>query len=565
MPNILDEEKITPISPPLDFKPLDKKGVEEEAKKLREARELPKPPGKTLDWETGVKYLNLLTPDQWKRLSPYMYRLFPVINREPKYIDVFPGPFTWDQVKVKHGGGRYKIIVKDVDSTKRKYDDSFFEIEFEIPLVDCDPILNYEELDLNAMKNRSYIDNLKARHILDASGRPFSGGNGNNSNPNDLSSFMLKEMFSKFMNMNTEQQNAIRAGMRTDDTAMAKALDLVQKTGERGMDLILEKAKQEDPMKLANMFLTLFDKMGNKAGNENNANDKYIMMMMTMMQENAKVVQASSASQNQLLMELLKMEKEKNEQKEVEKGDEFGTVEKVLKLAEMLGLRRGNPLSEGEGEGLWGKLIEVAPQGLAVLNNIIMAAMNRPSQNFVGNQPINNQGGAERTGYLARGINQNYNPPPIQNEVVRNPEVVTTQPIQNPSNFQQFQTANKQIVEMQKTNQPIQNQTLNQPQNQNLDISLYTNFVYTAMIQNTPGYEFAISVTNMIGREKYLEVTRLGEENLTGMFKASPENWNRLINMFGEEKVKKFVHEFVHSDEIIEKMENEEEMEEEEK
>jgi len=535
------DEKSEPREPKLNFKPLSQEEVMKQAKKMKEERTLPIPPGGNVDLKTTLQWFALLSQPHWDRLAVYLFRLFPLIDREPKYIEVFAGPFTYDQIIRSHGGGKYKIMVKDLDKYKKtdREDNGFFSCYFEIPMSEHDPILNYAELMVDERGNRAYVDKLKIKGILDRDGRIIDKNaiqqqqqNQTDGSANGMMMSMFKDMLTKFMDLNREQQNNVRGTMRTDESAMAKALELVQKSGETGIQMVMERARQEDPTKMMTMMMTMMEKMNPPKVNDD-SKDKLYMMMLQMQQESSKQQMAMMQSMMEMNKGVVKEEK-----------DEFESMERVFKLANMMGFKKGNPVSETGG---WAdKLMDMAPSVIQSVTQIIGAAMMaknsggvvRPS--VVPNSNLNNQTGEvvqEQVpqlpgGYLNRGYNPNPDPVPPTPKVT---------PISTPTN------SNNQV------NPNIPNQE------QMNSFALYGSFVVNAIAQGVRGHEFAQSVTNMIGERDYLKIANSGEEQLFNALKATPLVWDEL-GVYGEDKIKLFVHEFCNMEETFKKeMEEEDE------
>lgn len=561
MPEILEEKEAIGVEGRVEgskFKPLSQDQIEKEAKKLKDERALPVKPGNQPDIKATMKWLGLLNNNHWERLAVYLYRTWPIIDREPKYIDMFGSGFTLDDIKKNHGGGKYKLSIKDTDKGFKAPEDCFFECYFEIPVSESDPIINYEELDLFSNKNRQYIDKLKLKGILDRDGRAIKPGATNpethgGNDPNSMAMGLVKTMLDQFMNLNREQQNSIKGAMKTDDSAVAKALELVQKSGERGIDLVVERFKQEDPTKMMTIMFNMMEKMNPKG---DDGKDKLFMLMISQMQESSKNQMMLMQENTRNMIEMMKMEKDNSKGEEKEEKDPFEQVERVLKMASMLGLRKGNPI---EGANGWvDKVVDIGASVLPqVLNIVGMAMSNRgviptPVQSQV--RPSNSNPGVNQnvevprevpTGYLARGFSPSYTPigdnqtVPIQTPIQSPIPISTGKPISQVPNPSQGN-----LVEM------------------NQQLATYTSFIVNSMNNDERGYDFARSVQSFVPKIVYLQLTNLGEEGIFNSIKENPISWNQL-SVFGEERVKKFIHEFVHADEIIEQLEKEEFSEEE--
>ena len=133
------------------------------------ARKWPHNPDKKGTFEDLQAWFEDFTPKQWEHAIIYLYRSWPAILREPKYIDIISGPdqLTEDYIVKTHGGGKYLLVVVDSDYAKGG---KRFEARLDISVVTADPFINYKELDIGNRVNKTYVEQLKAKGILDDDG-----------------------------------------------------------------------------------------------------------------------------------------------------------------------------------------------------------------------------------------------------------------------------------------------------------------------------------------------------------------------------------------------------------
>lgn len=131
----------------------------EKKPKLKPDLQLPcKKQGEKVDTETGFSWLEKLTEEQTRLLIIYVYRLQPVINREPKYIEKYEstdcGNFTFNYLKSAHGGGMYEVSVNELGSGIR-----LFRFQIVIDSNIYPPIIPIKEIDTGSSKNEQFIGN----------------------------------------------------------------------------------------------------------------------------------------------------------------------------------------------------------------------------------------------------------------------------------------------------------------------------------------------------------------------------------------------------------------------
>lgn len=255
-------------------------------KTYNNARKWPVMPAVNMDWKAFEMWTAKFTWHHWSHFDAYLYRMFPVIHREPKYIDTFPGTesegkhadLTMEAIRKKHGGGKYKFHIRDADQDKE-----VAYVKFEIPIADCDPKLNLFELDTVNKLNRAYVDMLIRRGALNHDGtvkenqamgsqtnvaevltavsgfmKQQGGGTGDGTSAILLT--MLKELLAQNSNKPsevakiTELITLLSATSKKEDNSMLPMLQMMQQqmadANQRFM-LLLEKVMQPPPVPVA--------------------------------------------------------------------------------------------------------------------------------------------------------------------------------------------------------------------------------------------------------------------------------------------------------------------------
>ncbi|OHE78565.1 MAG: hypothetical protein A2107_07550 [Verrucomicrobia bacterium GWF2_62_7] len=104
-------------------------------------------------------------PD-WEAGSVYVYRLWPVIDRQlaghkEKNIDIFTSPITDLDILHRHGSGKYQLRFNDSNKPKGLVNVATCKADINDPLYE--PVVPLEEIVEGADANKSFIEGLKAR------------------------------------------------------------------------------------------------------------------------------------------------------------------------------------------------------------------------------------------------------------------------------------------------------------------------------------------------------------------------------------------------------------------
>lgn len=484
--------------------------VDKAASDLANDHILPLPPGKSLDWDQAQKYMSLLTPAMWSHFMVYLYRIKPKIRRQlndpnsPNYIDCLAEPFTLDYLITRHGGGKYQLQAVDNDR-RPTTNKEVFKCLFDINDTQYPPILNYQELELEARENKSYIAWLQNKGILDGKGNvmPQPAAAPPASAATNLSAKEVLDILGYAHKMNSDQQAAFRAQFAPGTDSLSKSVG----------DILLEKMRQDDPSRDWDRMMAFIEKL--------NKPDSSFAQMLQMQQEQRK----TDLEYTRLLLA--------NQQDRTNPRSQFGEFREFLMFAREIWQTGG---SGGRRNG-WDTGLEIARDvvlpGLQTLGNTItniMALRNgvapvaaapggRGTTTPQAFDPYANP--AARAAY-AQSMSQQAQPQPA---AAGGPGP----PAPNPAN----------------PAQPAD------PQNQLLGLfAQYGNLIVGHLNNGTAGYDFADMITGLLGIATHAMIAAQGEELLVTTMMGIPE-----MAIFGETRLRQFTHEFIHYQEFLERQE----------
>ncbi len=466
----------------------------EEADEAAKRRMLPTPPGNRPTWPMLEKWLQSLTDEQWSRIIVYLYRTYPVIWRDPKNIEVLSqrDMATRKYIKNKHGGGKYRATVNDTDrlrgnqKQKSGIRNTILDCYFEIPIIEAEPILDYEELDLGIRDNRSYVDNLKARGILNREGKAVQNKSGEE-NLTDL----VKDLTGTITNMSQQQisqmQEALRnKGSDTETQVLEKTIAMMGRASEKSVELLMGQVKEQDPGKLLDMV----DRIMNRMTPKDTLSGGDVFKQLLTMQE------SSHKAQMNMMEKLVELK--------TGGGDDetkmFERIKLYREIIEPIGGRSGKTPWH---ENLFSVLPSILEYGSRIVGSIVAAKMKLPATTPGAPPPPLGGGGGE-------------------NSVVP----ISTNPPSNPS-----------------TNSEQPPSTPETRVDPNEFITQYGGIILNAISQGTPGDQFAESITQLYGLSIYHIASNIGKNNLLAAMQNNPEFMTHASPMWPQ--VKTFVDEFL--------------------
>lgn len=254
--------------------------VEEQrgSKKAAKSEAILKPPAKKFSAEHAEKYFawqNKLPEVQWAHLTPYLYRLWPVIIKTPSYVDKFAGPFTSQDVLEKWGAGKYQIRLSD--STRNEGGQiCTVLLNLDSNWHDHPPVMGPGELDMSHPNNKGYIEWARSKGLIPMAGTAPAAQDSAVPQLVDL----LKQLMVQKQQTDPYGAKAIETVLGMMEAANKRSVDLVaaaQKpaTGSSGVELltavtplllpIIQKMLQPgpDPLALLAAAKDLFGPKGN--------------------------------------------------------------------------------------------------------------------------------------------------------------------------------------------------------------------------------------------------------------------------------------------------------------
>lgn len=493
-PEIQPDSQATEGGPPPSRFPTNRP-VDKAAAELAQKHALPQPPGKTLDWDQMQAYLALLTPEMWSHISIWLYRIRPRIIRQlkdpqaPNYIDCIGEKFDTDYIIERHGGGKYMIEATDSTATKRGESRHLFRCFFQIDEIRHEPKLVYEELDVNARENMSYIQMLQHRGTLDGKGQVVQNQSQSNNAAAGINADVIKEILGFVSKLNTEQQNALHSRLATDKDDLSKSVG----------NILLEKMKQDDPSKQVQMLSSLLTALKEIVGTSKSDGNSTLYDRIIQMQ----------AEHNKTVLQLIERISQNNRPEANPEGtDEFDRLSKVLEFAEKLSAMRGGGGGHRNG---WDIGLDYAKElGLPLMQTISnIFTLRRGGQPV----PVGNPG--------APGAFDPY----------ANPQALRAH-------------ANTMNAQQPPPSMPMGTATASTPL-MGL-FQAYGGIVINALNNRTPGFEFADYVCGLMGDATHAMIANYGEDNIVQTMMTIPE-----FVMFGEPRLRTFTHEFIHFEEFL--------------
>lgn len=528
----------TPVAdtPPEAPKPriIRNREVDKAASALTNDHVLPIPPGKTLDWVQVEKYLALLTPAMWSHFMVYVYRVKPKIRRQlrdpnsPNYIDCLSEPFTLDYLISRHGGGKYQL--QAVDTDKKDYGtNGFFKCLLEINDVQHPPILDYAELEIEARENKSYVTWLQNKGILGSDGKvippqPVTGPPSANGN---MSAQDVLNILGYAQKMNSDQQAAFRAQFAPGPDSLSKSVG----------DILLEKMRQDDPREDWKMMMGFMDKLNEK----NNKPDNTFAQILQLQQDQSARMMQMQSEERKTNLEYTKLLLSTQQQQANPTKSQFSEFREIIAFArELLGSAGGHGRRSGWDTGLEIARDVALPaiQSLGATITNIMALRN-------GQPPV---AGAPGTPAHPAAFD------PYANPAARSAYAQTLAHQPQPTPAPAPAPPPPPGPQPAAPGQPPPGDP-GDAQNQLLGLfSQYGNLIIGHLNSGTPGYDFAAMITDLMGTATHAMIATQGEEMLWSTMMRIPE-----MAMFGEARLREFVHQFVNYQQFFDQQEEPEE------
>lgn len=534
------------------------------AEDLRKKKLLPKFPAWSITIEDLQKWLDLLTTDQLPRVLIYLYRTMPIIVRQQvdpnadtnidkvsgidennlrnwKLKDVRNG---W--IKNSHGGGGYRLDICDTANPNKKgKGGKLGECRFVIPENEAEPIINLHELNMGAKENKAYINKLVAQGKID---KDYNVIETNRQNGNgDAAIAAMKEAFAMAEKLNASQQAVFKKEMGVSD-ASSKAMG----------DILTEIVKQNDPKKQMDQMLTMVTALTTAMKSttppvvsqpdnttailklmmdQSQQNMQMFMKMMDMQIAaitNNKATATTNPSDPMDLMDRLMAVTDRMMQWREGKSDTVSTEEEPKDWKDKLldiGEKIATPLALS-----WLQKQYAQPTGVGIQSGLANppAQFSPPHSALPKAQPNQTHVGAGRPyspyapgAQIAAPTTQQQ----IQPEPALNPEVV--------GQVQQPQQTPPQGVEVLQA------------------IAAYGPMITEKMIAGVKGYDFGEWVKNGFGITPIMLVKKYPAEQILAMIKQQiPQFWEAVQHL-GDEYVINWIDEFGRTEEILDKLDQE--------
>lgn len=478
--------------------------INQKAEEIKQRRALPPKPGNLVKFSELQEWLTLLPEDAKDRVTIWVYRRAPVINRQlvdptaDNNIDTIYSGFdklTEEYMKSNHGGGNYKFVIKDEDKPLDAKG-GYFQAVLNVDMLEFPPKLDLREVEWDHQHNKGYKSWCRAKKLINDNNMPVIEKVGDTPPvTNGVDANMLKMMLDFTAKMSDKEQEALKRKVGGED-AISKSMN----------ELFLEKLKQEDPSKQMNMVVSLVTAMQSMQPKPqpDNTLATIIPMFMTMMQQ----ANESANRQMTFMVEMMKA----NQPKEREETDELDKLQKLLAIAKEI--KGGGSAPE---KTVTESIIEAAG---AILPGVLDLAGRVMAANAV-----------------AKGM-------------------TTGQPQQQvrPDNSQVITEQNKQLQQPQ-----VQQgaQVIGDDKSKAIQmIQAFTPQIITHLAGD--GYEFGLWIAQGYGDMIAASIANLGPDKLMEAAKGVPEFWNQVASTYGEPHFRKWLESLCNYKQIVEELDKEE-------
>ena len=499
--------------------------IEAKANEIKEKRALPPKPGDRVAFHELQKWLALLGPEAQERITIWVYRRDPIINRQlvdpqaDNNIDILYQDFdklSEEYMIANHGGGNYKFTIKDEDKPKTQLG-GYFEATLNIPMLDNPPKLDLREVEWDNPRNKGFKSWCRSRKMIDENNKPMAEIKQQEAKVNGsggVDASMLKMLLDFTTQMSQKEQNALKQKIGGED-AITKSMG----------DLMLEKMKQDDPNKSAATMIQMITAIkGIQPEPQKDNTIAVIMPLITGMMANMQAASAQaieSSKQNfQMMMEMFKA----NQPSPREEGDELEKLQKLLAIAKEI-KGGGTAAEKTMTESLIDLGRDVLPSALTLFGNIM--AMNAAAKGVQGIQPMPSV--------------------PSQPADVK----------QGPANFATLHERNTMNYQPQPN--PPNAPALPAPSEAANLIAQFEPIIINKLAGE--GWEFGAWVSEGFGDASAAGLVKYGPEGLLNAAKSVPSFWQKVESTYGEPHLRKWLASLCNYREIMNQ--NGKEMEEE--
>jgi hypothetical protein len=464
----------------------------------RKELKLPPTPGTYLNWEQWESYATKLTKDHWSHLDCYLYRYFPVIYQEPKYIDCLGEWRDYNYYIETHGGGKYGLIA--CDRALPKHSQIVASIRFEIDMLKHPPKLNYASLELGEKKNRAYITTLINKGILAPDTLEVIPLQPKVNDQSELVNKLVDKVTDLATDRNNKNNQPRDSGL--ENQAASKAIDMISNVSSKLLD---QNISNQDPFKSIESVIKLLGiSKGEGGGNQT------FELMKFMMESQAKMTQIMldmNKSANERMEKLI--EKMDSRSTQGNGGSDMDKLDTFLTIAERL----GGGGTQSTLQTIVGAAKEILPAFVGPMVNMLMA---KQTPYPITQQPQSTQA-LVPSNQVPPGFDPNAGVPPI----MPNPND-PSQPIQ--ASIVTGGVTKEQVAGF---------------------ISQFGSNITQAMERGDTGADLAQSLETLAGYEKYLQIRAIVEDREVVMEGAAlVPQFYMVIKGHGLDKFSAFIDSF---------------------
>lgn len=378
MPEFLDVEEIKPkdSKEPKIPRIIPNSEITTKAEEIRTKRALPRKPGESVSFQELNNWFKLLTPDMVEdnRLIIYLYRLDPTIIRQKvdpsatNNIDVITdvlNGISEDSIIQNHGGGKYKLVVRDLDNENSK--GGFFSARLTINQQQYPAKLDLREVDWDATANKGYKAYCRAMKLIDENNMPITIESKAKDTASGSDSSMVAAMkiaMDFATKMSDKEQVELKRKIGGDE-AISKTMET----------LFLEKMKQEDPNKQLNSLTTILTAM--KTMQPEPVKDNTMTVIMPMFMQMMTNMTESSNKQFTMMLELMKA-KEGNGNGGSDKAGVITEVKELFGLFQDMNSNGGESRRKSTAEVIGGIVESNITPVLQIVGSIIAMKAGAP-------------------------------------------------------------------------------------------------------------------------------------------------------------------------------------------
>jgi hypothetical protein len=365
--------------------------IKKKAEENKLAKELPVKPGVRVSFKEMLEWLRLLTPEmtEGNRIAIYVYRLEPAIIRQladpeaDNNIDVVMGAYDQldeEYMRERHGGGKYRFIIKDLDNPKPQKG-GHFEATLYIPMNQYPPVLNLKEVDWDNRLNKGFRAWCKSQGMIDDKNMPveLKAKQDNSQQSNSDMVAMMKMVMDYTTTLSEKQQNDLKKKIGGED-GLTKSIG----------DILLEKMKQDDPTKQTATLVSLLTAM--KTMQPDIKPDNTLGVIMPMFMQMMTQMQESSKQQMTLVIEMMKANASRPSE------DKKSTITEMKELFALFSELKGDAVQgkKSTAEVVADTITELLPPALG-LASTFMQQRNQPGSVLNTNTTHNNNTGSTPT------------------------------------------------------------------------------------------------------------------------------------------------------------------------